>query len=101
MRRATTPIHSFTFPDDVLVGDVTEALITYSQNGNTILEKTLTDLTPNIDNNVFRLALTEDETRLFAPGKALIQVRVKIGDGALCSQMIWLTVKPTLNSEDL
>lgn len=100
MRRATTPIHTFTFPEDVKVTDVSKVLITYSQDGNIILEKTLDDLTSDAENNLFRLALTEDESKMFAPGKALIQVRAKKGTGAVESQMIWLTVKPALNSED-
>ena len=101
MRRATTPIHTFTFPDNVKVEEVTEALVSYSQNGQKILEKTLNDLTADTTNNTFSLALTENETKLFAPGKALIQVRVKVSGGALASQMIWLNVKPVLNSEGL
>ena len=101
MRRATTPIHTFNFPENVKVEQVTEALVSYSQNGCKILEKTLKDLTADKTNNCFQLALTEDETKLFAPGKALVQVRVKINGGALASQMIWLTVKPTLDSEGL
>lgn len=102
MRRATTPTHIFKLPEDVIVGNVTEALVTYSQCGEKKLEKTLTDLTIDSENNSFRFELTQDETKLFAPGKALVQVRVKDGRGsALASQMILFPVKPVLNSEDL
>lgn len=101
MRRATTPTHTFTFPEDIEVGDVTEALITYSQCGKTILEKTLDDLEADTENNMFALQLSEAETNLFAPGKALVQVRAKINSTSLVSQMLWLTVKPVLNSEDM
>lgn len=101
MRRATTPTHIFTFPETVNVSEVTEVLITYSQCGSTILEKTLADLSIDTDNNAFELTLAQQETELFAPGKALIQVRAKVMDVALASQMIWLTVKPVLNSEGM
>jgi len=101
MRRATTPTHTFTFPEDIEVGDVTEALITYSQCGKTILEKKLDDLEVDTEHNMFVLQLSEAETNLFAPGKALIQVRAKINKTALASQMLWLTIKPALNSEDM
>lgn len=101
MRRATTPIHTFTFPEDVPVGEVSDVKVTYSQERNIILEKTLKDMAVDTENNAMAVALTEDESNLFAPGKALIQVRAKVGDGALSSQMIWMTVKPVLNSEDI
>ena len=100
MRRATTPTHTFTFPETVNIDDITEVTITYSQCGKTILQKNLDDLTAG--ENFYSFQLTQDETKLFAPGKALIQVRAKSANGAvLASQMIWLTVKPVLESEGL
>lgn len=102
MRRATTPTHTFTFPQAVKVNDASEVLITYSQCGNVILEKTLSDLTKNTSKNAFTLILTQKEANLFTPGKALIQLRAKMKDGAaLVSQMIWLTIKPALDSKEL
>ena len=101
MRRATTPTHIFTFPDTVEVSSVTEILISYSQCGKAILEKSFKDLSIDTDKNAFYLDLTQDETDLFAPGKALIQVRAKTDNKMLASQMIWLTVKPVLNSEEM
>ena len=100
MRRATTPTHSFTLPDEVSVDSLSKVMLTYSQDGNTILEKYLADLTVDSDNNKLSYKLTQDETNLFAPGKALIQLRAKNNKQAVFeSQMIWLTVKPALNSE--
>lgn len=99
MRRATTPTHTFTFPSDVLVSEITNVLITYSQCGKNILEKKLDDLDIDTENNMLILPkLTQEETNLFAPGKALIQVKAQIDEKVLESQMIWLTVKPALNS---
>lgn len=100
MRRATTPTHTFTLPDEVPVGSLSKVLLTYSQNGKTILEKSLPDLTTDTDKNTLFYELTQAETNLFAPGKALIQLRAKYNNGTVLeSQMIWLTVKPALNSE--
>lgn len=101
MRRATTPTHIFTFPEEVEVSNVTDILISYSQCGQKILEKTLNDLTIDTENNAFTLKLTQKETDSFAPGKALVQVRAKTNGATLASQMIWLTVKPVLNSEEM
>lgn len=101
MRRATTPTHTFTFPKDIEVAEVTEASIIYSQCGKKILEKTLSDLGIDAENNLLALRLTETETNLFAPGKALIQVRVKTNGTSLASQMLWLNVKPVLDSKEM
>ena len=102
MRRATTPTHTFILPDEVSVGSLEKVLLTYSQNGEKTLEKELADLKTNSDNNSLYYKLTQDETNLFAPGKALIQLRVKNNsETVLESQMIWLTVKPALNSEEI
>lgn len=100
MRRATTPTHTFTFPKTVPIETITEMTVTYSQCGKTILQKTLSDMVAGED--FFSCRLSQDETKLFAPGKALIQVRAKNSqDVTLASQMIWLTVKPVLESGDM
>lgn len=101
MRRATTPTHIFTFPETVEVASVSDILITYTQCGKTILQKTLDDVSIDAENNRLSLSLTQNETDSFAPGKALVQVRAKSNNAALVSQMIWLTIKPVLNSEVL
>lgn len=100
MRRATTPTHIFVIPEAVAVSSLEKVLLTYSQNGATVLEKTLSDLAIDSDKNSLYYELTQNETNLFAPGKALIQLRVKTNTGAVLeSQMIWFPVKPALNSE--
>lgn len=100
MRRATTPTHIFTFPDSINVANVESVLITYSQSGKNILEKNIDDTTIDTENNTFTLELSQAESDLFAPGKALVQVRATTNNqSAVVSQMIWITVKPALNSE--
>lgn len=102
MRRATTPTHTFTFPESVSVDGLSDILITYSQKGQTIFEKKMSDLTLSTEDNTASYTLTQDETKQFAPGKALIQVRAKGENGVvLASQMLWLDVKPVLNSEEM
>lgn len=100
MRRATTPTHTFVIPEAVAVSSLEKVLLTYSQNGVTVLEKTLSDLAIDSDKNSLYYELTQNETNLFAPGKALIQLRVKTNTGAVLeSQMLCMPVKPALNSE--
>lgn len=101
MRRATTPTHTFTFPQGIKVGSVTEALVTYSQCGRIVLEKTLSDAEIDSENNRIAIKLSEEETNLFAPGKALVQVRAKVNEAMLASQLLWFPVKPVLNSESM
>lgn len=99
MRRATTPTHTFTFPADVPVDEVDDVLITYTQNRQNILEKTKKDVEIDAVNNMIVVPkLTEAETSLFAPGKALIQLKAKVGNTIMASQMMWLTVKPVNDS---
>lgn len=99
MRRATTPTHTFTFPAEVSVDEVDDVLITYTQDRRNILEKTKKDIEiDTVNNMVIVPKLTEAETNLFAPGKALVQLKVKVGNSILASQMMWLTVKPALDS---
>ena len=102
MRRGTTPIHNFHFPRDVKVANVTKARVTYSQGGSSVLEKELDDMIVDTSNNALHLKLTEEETTLFAPSKALIQIRIEYDNGpVLASQMIWEVVRPALNTEEL
>lgn len=100
MRRATTPTHTFTLPSSVSVDSLEKAILTYSQDGKTILQKNLSDLTTDSENNALFYELTQGETNLFAPGKALAQLRVKNQNNKVFqSQMLWVTVKPALDSE--
>lgn len=102
MRRATTPTHIFTFPKEILVDSLSEVIVTYSQDGCTVFEKTLLDLEKDTESNTISYTLTQDETNKFAPGKALIQIRAKSENGkVLASQMLWLDIKPVLNSEEM
>lgn len=102
MRRATTPTHIFTFPEDVPIASLAELNITYSQCGKTILVKKLADLVISAEDNSVSCALTQEETSKFAPGKALVQARAKNDSGTvLASQMIWLDIKPVLDSEEM
>lgn len=102
MRRATTPTHTFKFPKEVPIDTLDELLLTYTQDRKKILEKTKDDLTFSVDENTVSYVLTQDEANLFAPGKALVQARVKDDNGVvMASQMVEFSVKPVLNSKEL
>jgi hypothetical protein len=101
MRRATTPTHVFRISkDDFLIADVVEAKLTYSQDGAVKIEKGLADLQKNTPENCLWVELTQEETTRFAPGKALLQMRIKTVNGTVyASQMVWVNVEPVLESE--
>lgn len=102
MRRATTPTHIFTLPDEVGVTTIVAANLVYSQDGEMKLKKSLNDLIIDENKNALYFTFTQDEATIFAPAKALTQLRVKTSDGAiLASQMIWVTIKPVLDSEGI
>ena len=102
MRIATTPTHTFTFPETIRLSEITEAEFVYGQCGEKKLTKTLDDFVIDYQKNTFSITLTQDETKLFAPGEALVQAKIKTSTGSvLASQIIIFNVKPVLNSEDL
>ena len=101
---ATTPKHTFTFP--VSPEEFKRILITYSQHGVNILEKTENDLTFEelIEDGqlvyVAWLALTQEETKLFDPEieKFTVQVRAlsKHGEAIAGAQHVF-SVQAVLN----
>lgn len=95
MRRATTPLHRFTFPIDPATFE--KILITYSQGKTIVLEKTKDDLT--IDGMIARFRMTQEEANAFRVNDAVkIQVRALTYAGdALASNIIQIGVKEVLN----
>ena len=109
MYRATTPKHIFHFnvdPNELFK----EILITYNQNGSTILEKHKSDLTfepekDECDHYVAWLRLTQEETKLFsAEPRAVctVQLRVVTYAGEVAAGPIeTVSVQSVLNDEVL
>ena len=86
MRRGTTPTHIFKTKVDLR--DAIEMFITYKQNSEIKVEKTIADIT--IEEEQLTTTLTQEETLEFSTlGSVEIQVRVKFADGkALASNII-------------
>lgn len=95
MYRVTTPTHTFRLPFEAEMID--KLRLTYKQNGKTILEKTEEDV-ELVDNKIV-ITLSQKETKSFADKKALVQLRVKIGDKVMASNIIELLVTNVLNDE--
>lgn len=94
MWRASTPTHRFRFGSDPSQYDV--ILVTYSQNGQIVLEKEQSDLT--FDGNVASVTLTQAETNLFSEGVVTIQIRIAMANGySFPSQKVVVPVEDVLN----
>ena len=107
MYRASTPRHVFYFdidPDETFK----EMLITYSQNGSIVLEKTKDDLTfdaENTEDGVQYQAffqLTQEDTRKFNRNRPFVSVQVRMldrADNIVTSPIVNIQVKKVLNDE--
>ena len=96
MIRATTPTHKFVFSVNISEF-LKKILITYSQNGNIVLEKTESDL--EIVGNSCSFTLSQEETLLFS-SKSTVQVQVRAisqNNKALASQKYFISVEDVLN----
>ncbi len=95
MYRVTTPTHTFYLPFDT--NAISKLIITYKQNGKTILEKTEDEVQMN--HNAISVTLSQEETFLFMVRPVSVQLRVKIGDRVLASNILKLSVDEVLNEE--
>lgn len=97
MIRLTTPTHTFTLPFST--STISSLIATYQQNGATVIEKELEDVT--LDGNKVIITLTQEETKKFeACRPAFVQLRIKnTSDAVLASNIVTLDVQPVLNSE--
>lgn len=99
MYRSTTPLHTFTLPFET--SRLSKALITYSQNGEIVLEKTEADCT--LDGCDIAIRLTQEETLLFTTQndtRVNIQLKVKTTDGLVyASNIVKKFANDCLNNE--
>lgn len=77
MIRGTTPRHVFEFKDVEDISNLKEITITYEQNGELVLYKTLSNLV--IDGNIASFRLTQEEALAFEE-RTPVEVQVKILD---------------------
>lgn len=101
MRRATTPTHIIAIPSNILVGDITDLLLTYKQDHKIILTKRKKDVTIKPSENKIYVDLSQLESTQFKHGYADVQIRIKTNNKVLASQIIAVEVKPVLSTEEL
>lgn len=114
MRRGTTPTHTFKVGIDL--SDIQALFITYQQNGETVVEKTIDDVEIDAENKVIRTTLSQADTLLFESeptdrccaadhtkdNKVKVQIRIKFADGsATASNTMVTTVDEILKDGEI
>ncbi len=97
MRRGTTPTHVFELPEELVGIPFTALWITYSQDGVTILEKSIEECKQ--DGQYVYITLTQDETLLFSMDAFLTeaQVRIKTKNGeSITSNRVRLNIEDVI-----
>lgn len=90
--RGTTPTLNFIFNYNLEDLNITNLYVTFSQNGETKLERTLGEL--EISKNKIRTSLSQEETLKFVADRTIyIQIRMKVDGNAYATNII----KTTLN----
>ena len=96
MYRATTPTHTFILPFDY-AQMVNKCLVTYSQGGRIVLEKTQDDISAT--GNTITIKLTQEETKKFSAYlRCNIQIRIITSAGdSIVSEELYVSVLDVLN----
>lgn len=99
MYRASTPTHLFTIPDAVPIDSLKDAMVTYAQLNEIVVEKRLEDM--HIDGQVLSIELTQEETIKFRSNvECMIQLRVLTNEGkCMPSEIFKVQVLNVLNDE--
>lgn len=95
MYRVTTPTHTFNLPFDTSLID--KLILTYKQQDKIVLEKTEEDVT--IEEGKIYFTFTQEETKLFKADNAKVQLRVKMGDTVMASNILTINIKEVLNKD--
>lgn len=99
MIRGTTPTHVFRFPFDT--GLLKDLRITYAQNGETVVERSLTDC--DLNGNELSFILTQEETLRFSDDvRVERQIRaLKTNGKVFATDVEYMSVARVLNEEVL
>lgn len=86
MIRGTTPTLTFTLPMDC--SELQEAYVTFVQNGNIVLDKSLVSCQQELNKLIIKLTQTET-LKLVGNELTEVQLRVKTKDGTALASKIW------------
>ena len=93
MIRGTTPLNIFNVDVDLTTAEV--IYITYKQNNNVVIEKSIGDIA--VTDKTLTVRLTQDETLQLAEREVEIQIRARFPNGtAIASNIIKTTASRVL-----
>lgn len=108
MIRTTTPRHKFYFPEEAPVAGFSEILVTYAQASGgcrsgqrIVVEKDLSELDLDEEENSISIDLSQAETARFSAGLAEIQIKAKKSGKVVASQIFKIKVKRILSEEEI
>lgn len=104
MYRGTTPNQIFRL--DFLLTNEEEIFITYSQNGETVIEKHLAQISKTTDEttgfSTLSFKMTQEESLLFLSEDVLIQIRIKFNDDtAIASDYVRANISEILKDGEI
>lgn len=98
MIRGSTPTITLTMPEEIPVGSIDAATFSIAQKGVEIISKALPSMSVDATNNALVLTLSQADTlKLDKSVVGEIQVKVKIGDTVLPSEILRIPVDRILN----
>ena len=99
MYQFTTPTLTIGFPAEQLpVGDISSLVVTIVQ-GNNRLELTLADVTLDTETNSIGVSLSQEQTGQFEKGFIRLQVHIKAGTAAYCTDVKQLMVNENIHGK--
>lgn len=88
MKRGTTAKITVKLPDIYKLSEIASAVLSICQpEADVFITKQLDDLSENISDNSFSVSLSQAETLQFNLGIASVQLKIKIGDSVIASQI--------------
>lgn len=76
--RGTTPTIEYILPENVSASAIKRLNVAFSQNGNLILQKSISDCV--IDGNIITVKLSQKDTLRFKKGDVSMQIRIVTND---------------------
>lgn len=96
MYQATTPTHTFHLPFETT--GISKLVLTYRQSGRAAVTKTVDDVV--MLGKTISVTLTQEETNKFTDARPVMaQLRLRIGEKVMASNIIKIDMEEALNRE--
>lgn len=100
MRRGTTPTIKMGLPAEVSCAEISDAIFSIAQSGAEIVTKRFDDMEIDTYDNTISVVLTQEDTlSLNTCSSAKLQIKVKINDTVLASDITTVSVGDILNED--